>query len=65
MSVTIVPQDYITADDLQKFGRDLSKRIVDDMTDVLQAYVTHIDERFNKVEYQIEQVISQAGTITD
>ncbi|HEY5442296.1 MAG TPA: hypothetical protein VIJ68_02050 [Candidatus Saccharimonadales bacterium] len=67
MPTTLTPKDYVTADDLQKFGMDLSKRIVDDIAEVLQAYMTHVDERFNKVESRLGKLetssdILQAGS---
>lgn len=66
MPATLAPKDYVTADDLQKFGMDLCKRIVDNIAEVLQTYMTHVDERFNKVESRLGKLetssdILQAG----
>ncbi len=54
--MTATPNDNVTVSDLQRFGEALSKQIVDDIIDVLKEFMTHIDNRFNKVEARLDRV---------
>jgi archaellum component FlaC len=63
MPAATTPQNYVTTEDLRQFGEALSKQIIDEVTDILQGFMTHVDDRFNKVEARLDRVETRLDKI--
>ncbi len=51
--------DYITRKDLQDFGDNFSRRIVDDLSEVIAQFSERVDERFNRLEARVDRLEQQ------
>ncbi|MGB4758604.1 MAG: hypothetical protein WBP26_00960 [Candidatus Saccharimonadales bacterium] len=47
--------DYATKDDLKELDQKLDKRF-DDIVELIQGFMQQVDDRFNKVEFGLENV---------
>lgn len=51
--------DYITRSDLKEFGDGLSRRIVDDLSEVIAQFSERVDDRFNRLETRVDKLEQQ------
>jgi len=56
MATQTTTKDFVTQKDLEKFGDNLHKRIVSDFSEVIDALIVRMDERFNKIEERLDRL---------
>ncbi len=56
MAVKNSQTDYVSKSDLIDFGKDLSNKIVDDLTDVINQLAINVDHRFNQLEENVTKL---------
>ena len=56
--------DTITKQELDSLDKKLDKRF-DDVIDIMQTFMQHTDERFNKVEKDIEDIKASLDRLTN
>lgn len=55
--------DFVTKDDLERVEKNLTSQInqtvtkaVDDLSEVIQVFASHVDDRFNKLEARVDKL---------